>query len=135
MLSRYCAVCHPYTYRDLTHSNSVNKRVLLYVLPVILVSILLNIPKFFETRIVFKEGTYVLCSELVCLAPNILKLNFCFEDEGSKSYEQFSTNNSQNFSDIHSSILSMLKNRTNSFQQNSITYEVTELRDNPDYIR
>ena len=55
-LPRYCAVCHPYTYRDLTQTSSVSKRVSLYVIPVLVFSVILNIPKFFETRIVYSKG-------------------------------------------------------------------------------
>ena len=56
MCLRYCAVCHPYTYRDLTQTSSVSKRVSLYIVPVLLFSVILNIPKFFETRIVYSKG-------------------------------------------------------------------------------
>ena len=53
---RYCAVCHPYTYRDLTQARTVARRVLAYVVPVLTFSVCLNIPKFFETRIVYSKG-------------------------------------------------------------------------------
>ena len=59
MTIRYCAVCHPYTYRGLTQTRTVSRRVLLYVVPVLSFSILLNIPKFFETKIVHTKG---ICS-------------------------------------------------------------------------
>ena len=67
---RYLAVCHPITYRQTTVSRTrserlffffvknawdkfyIPDRLLLYLLPVFLLSVGLNIPKFFETEIV-----------------------------------------------------------------------------------
>lgn len=49
---RYCAVCRPHAYRDSTISASVGRRVAGYVIPVIIFSALLNIPRFFETELV-----------------------------------------------------------------------------------
>jgi len=49
---RYLAVCHPITYRDMSVSKSRKQRLVLYLLPVIVVSAVLNIPKFFETIII-----------------------------------------------------------------------------------
>ena len=49
---RYCAVCRPHAYRDSTLSASVGRRVAGYVIPVIIFSALLNIPRFFETELV-----------------------------------------------------------------------------------
>ena len=50
---RYCAVCHPFYYRDAVQSTSVNYRVAKYVIPVIVFAVILNIPKFFETEIFY----------------------------------------------------------------------------------
>ncbi|TRY73705.1 hypothetical protein TCAL_00917, partial [Tigriopus californicus] len=47
---RYIAVCRPLHYRDITTRYSVQRRTLSYILPVILVSVILNVPKFLETR-------------------------------------------------------------------------------------
>ena len=54
-LERYIAVCHPLFHRDLVHSHSVGKRVTLYTIAVVIASIVINIPKFFETKILTKE--------------------------------------------------------------------------------
>jgi len=52
---RFNAVCRPHQYRNNTASSSPVTRVASYVLPVILFSALLNIPKFFETELVTRE--------------------------------------------------------------------------------
>lgn len=49
---RYIAVCFPLLHRDLAYTYSVSKRVWAYTGPVMVVSILINIPKFLETQIV-----------------------------------------------------------------------------------
>lgn len=51
-LERYIAVCFPLVHRDLVHTYSVMKRVTAYTVPVILISVLINVPKFLETKIV-----------------------------------------------------------------------------------
>ncbi len=50
--SRYIAVCFPLVHRDLAHTYSVSTRVAIYAVPVAVVSVLTNVPKFLETRIV-----------------------------------------------------------------------------------
>jgi 7 transmembrane receptor (rhodopsin family) len=53
---RYLAVCHPNHYRMVNRSQAGYTRTLLvYVLPVVLFSIVLNIPKFLETELVYDE--------------------------------------------------------------------------------
>ena len=54
-LERYIAVCHPFFHRDLVHTHSITKRVTFYTVPVVIVSFLINIPKFFETETVTRE--------------------------------------------------------------------------------
>ena len=54
-LERYIAVCHPLFHRDLVHTHSITKRVALYTVPVVIVSLLINIPKFFETKTVTRN--------------------------------------------------------------------------------
>ena len=99
---RYCAVCHPYTYRDLTQARSVSKRVTLYVIPVVIFSIILNLPKFFETQIVFNSGQH--------------HVDFSMFKNGSI--------------DNIEAIKKLLEKG-----ENTISYEMTSLRNNPDYIR
>ena len=48
---RYIAVCFPIVHRDLVHTYSVAKRVMAYTGPVLILSLLINIPKFFETKV------------------------------------------------------------------------------------
>ncbi|CAB4067152.1 unnamed protein product [Lepeophtheirus salmonis] len=52
---RYNAVCHPLHYRNITARYSVRRRTLGYLLPVCLASFLMNIPKFMETKLVWKS--------------------------------------------------------------------------------
>ena len=49
---RYIAVCFPLLHRDLVHTYSIMQRVTVYTVPVMILSILINIPKFLETKIV-----------------------------------------------------------------------------------
>ena len=49
---RYLAVCRPLTYRALTVARSSRVRLALYLVPVIILSVAVNIPRFFETVIV-----------------------------------------------------------------------------------
>ena len=90
IIFRYCAVCHPFYYRDAVRATSVNYRVAKYVIPVVVFAIILNIPKFFETEIFY------------------IPVNKTGLDEPT------------NANDTVSYIL---------------TYDVTELRRDPDYIR
>ena len=43
-LERYIAICHPLFHRDLVHTHSIAKRVALYTIPVVITSLLINIP-------------------------------------------------------------------------------------------
>ena len=54
-LERYIAVCHPLFHRDLVHTHSVGMRVTLYTISVVTASITINIPKFYETKILTQE--------------------------------------------------------------------------------
>ena len=99
---RYCSVCHPYTYRDLTQTRSVSRRVAIYVIPVIIFSIILNLPKFFETKIVYNSGKK--------------QIDFSLFKNGSIENME--------------ALMKLLKKG-----ENSISYEMTSLRNNPDYIR
>ena len=48
---RYIAVCHPQKYRSLNLSINNVVRVVIYVVPVTLASVSLNLPKFFEAKV------------------------------------------------------------------------------------
>ena len=87
---RYCAVCHPFYYRESVRSTSVDCRVAKYVIPVIVFAVILNIPKFFETKLFY------------------IPVNDTLHDTPAN-----------NGDDV----------------QFILTYDVTELRKNPDYIR
>ena len=99
---RYCSVCHPYTYRDITQTSTVNKRVIIYVVPVIVFSLVLNLPKFFETKIVYNSGKN--------------QIDFSLFKNGSIENME--------------ALMKLLK-----MGENTISYEMTSLRNNPDYIR
>ena len=100
--SRYCSVCHPYIYRDITQTRSVSRRVAIYVIPVILFSIILNLPKFFETKIVYISGKN--------------QIDFSLFKNGSIENME--------------GLMKLLK-----MGENTISYEMTSIRNNPDYIR
>ena len=53
---RYVAVCFPLLHRDLSYTYSVTTRVFAYTIPVITLSVLTNIPKFFETQLVVETA-------------------------------------------------------------------------------
>ena len=53
---RYTAVCHPFYYRESLAGRTISSRVLMYVIPVIVISTIINIPKFLETELVFGEN-------------------------------------------------------------------------------
>ena len=90
IIFRYCAVCHPFYYRDAVQTTSVNYRVAKYVIPVVFFAIILNIPKFFETEIFYIPKNKTGLAESANVTDDVLYM---------------------------------------------LTYDVTELRKNPDYIR
>eukprot|EP00093_Oithona_nana_P011486 11486.XXX_567098_570577_1 [CDS] Oithona nana genome sequencing. len=47
---RHTAVCRPIHYRNVTATNSVRRRTLCYVVPVLLMALILNVPKFLEAQ-------------------------------------------------------------------------------------
>ena len=49
---RYCAVCNPFAYAEHAKPDNVNRRVFKYFIIVIILSVLINIPRFLETKIV-----------------------------------------------------------------------------------
>ena len=46
---RYIAVCNPYDYRAIVNTQSTRRRVTKLLTPVVIATILINIPKYFET--------------------------------------------------------------------------------------
>ena len=49
---RFLAVCHPLVYRAHKVRHSPRVHMMTYIIPSILLSVILNIPKFFETKFV-----------------------------------------------------------------------------------
>ena len=49
---RFLAVCHPYEYRAIASTESVGGRVAKLTLPVFALAVVINIPKFFETKLI-----------------------------------------------------------------------------------
>ena len=45
------AVCHPHKYREFNHRLNTVCRILVYTGPALTLSILLNLPKFYETKV------------------------------------------------------------------------------------
>ena len=50
-INRYVAVCKPHRYRELNIRVGMIRRIMIYTIPVATISVLLNIPKFFETKV------------------------------------------------------------------------------------
>jgi hypothetical protein len=62
------AVCNPYEYRAAVTTQSVGHRGLKLAVPVIIVSVLINIPKYFET-ITVEVNKDTLSSKIVIYLP------------------------------------------------------------------
>merc|ERR1712110_899109 len=56
-IERWMAVCKPIMYRNMNQTMSTSRRVAMYVTPVAILSICLNIPKFMETQIKETENS------------------------------------------------------------------------------
>ena len=54
---RYLAVCHPLMYRAHKVRNSPRVHMLTYILPSVIISMILNVPKFFETKLITRNFT------------------------------------------------------------------------------
>ena len=95
-------MCQPYKYHQRTQKRNVSRRVINYIIPVIITSVILNLPKFFETKIVYNTQHTPVDMSLL-------------------------QNDTQDQVEM---LLKLMQSETN-----TVTYEMTELRDNPDYIR
>ena len=49
---RYIAVCFPLAHRDMSYTYSVERRVVGYTVPVVILAVVVNVPKFLETKVV-----------------------------------------------------------------------------------
>jgi len=56
-VERYIAVCRPHQYRNISQTMSNTKRLLVYIVPVTILSFALNIPKFMEVTLTQNNGT------------------------------------------------------------------------------
>lgn len=56
-VERYIAVCRPHQYRNISQTMSNTKRLLVYIVPVTVLSFALNIPKFMEVTLTQNNGT------------------------------------------------------------------------------
>ena len=56
-VERYLAVCKPFLFRNLNLKNSAILRLTLYLLPVIVISIAVNVPKFLEMTVSLENNT------------------------------------------------------------------------------
>ena len=66
------AVCHPHKYREFNHRLNTVCRILVYTGPALTLSILLNLPKFYETKVSqtsicyhFKKYVYAWLNTLI----------------------------------------------------------------------
>ena len=53
---RYIAVCHPIRHRAMVHSHCITKRVCFYTGPVVALSLVINVTKFLETKVVTQQS-------------------------------------------------------------------------------
>ena len=58
-VERYLAVQKPFCYRAINLENSVYRRLTLYVLPVVVIAIALNVPKFMEMTVSVENDTVI----------------------------------------------------------------------------
>ena len=65
MIYRYIAVCHPYRHREYNYRFNVVNRILIYTLPVFFFSLVLNIPKFYETKVEILHMVYFTGDKLI----------------------------------------------------------------------
>ena len=56
-VERYIAVCRPHQYRTISLTMTNTKRLLVYIIPVTVLSFALNIPKFMEVTVTQNNGT------------------------------------------------------------------------------
>ena len=54
-LFRYNSVCSPYSYRANSHPSNTNLRVFKYFVVILIASVAINAPRFFETKLVTEE--------------------------------------------------------------------------------
>ena len=58
-IERYIAVHYPINYnKSIASSSTSRRRMLKYLIPIIALSIFLNVPKFFEAKIIYKPTSY-----------------------------------------------------------------------------
>ena len=51
---RYLAVCHPHYYRNISLESSTTRRLMTYIIPVLGLSLIINLPRFFETEFIYE---------------------------------------------------------------------------------
>ena len=60
-VERFIAVCRPHQYRTISLTMTNTKRLLVYIVPVTVLSFALNIPKFMEVSLTKNNGTNEVC--------------------------------------------------------------------------
>ena len=60
-VERFIAVCRPHQYRSISLTMTNTKRLLVYIVPVTVLSFALNIPKFMEVSLTKNNGTNEVC--------------------------------------------------------------------------
>ena len=81
---RYIAVCNPYDYRAIVNTQSTRRRVTKLVTPVFVATVLINIPKYFETYTVEVTSKNIIFCEGLSTSKQILQ-HFALMLESSQS--------------------------------------------------
>ena len=63
---RFSCVCRPHQYRHSTLGTSISRRVASYVVPTVVFSTVLNIPKFLETQLVSILNWGLILQHFIC---------------------------------------------------------------------
>ncbi|XP_023345153.1 FMRFamide receptor [Eurytemora carolleeae] len=116
---RYLAVCHPNHYRTMTLTYSTKLRVFWYLVPVVLLSVLLNVPKFLET-----EYYYTSTKEETNATNLLLVLN---EQNASNLLSAEDWSFLVNFTMVHDDPKETVNN--------TLAVRLTSLRNNPTYVK
>ena len=85
---RYIAVCNPYDYRAIVNTQSTRRRVTKLVTPVFVATVLINIPKYFETYTVEVTSKNIIFCEGLLTSKQILQ-HFALMLESSQSWKQW----------------------------------------------
>ena len=77
-VERFIAVCRPHQYRSISLTMTNTKRLLVYIVPVTVLSFALNIPKFMEVSLTKNNGTNEVCFVRIFSTAQVITVNYMF---------------------------------------------------------